>query len=199
MAEFVVARGRTALLSIDLQNCFVEGAAPRGVVVVDAVNRLARACRSAGMPVFQVRHALHAPSDAGLLDEMFPGVFAMLDVNAGTAAWHEAVEVDPTDVLLDKPHFGAFHGTDLEAQLRSRGVDTVIIAGIETNVCCETTAREAMVRDLRVLFMSDGTTTGGVPGMTVEDVQRASLATVGTFFAEVATVDETIARIAAAT
>ena len=73
----------------------------------------------------------------------------------------------------------------------------MIVGGIETNVCCETTAREAMVRDLRALFLSDGTTTAGVPGLTVEEVQRASLATVGQFFAEVLTVDEAITRIEA--
>ena len=51
------------------------------------------------------------------------------------------------------------HGTDLELILRSRGVDTIIVTGIATNVCCETSAREAAVRDFRVLFASDGTTT----------------------------------------
>ena len=79
------------------------------------------------------------------------------------------------------------------------GVDTVIITGIETNVCCETTAREAMVRDVRAFFISDATTTGGVPGLDVAEVQRASLATVGRFFAQVATVDEMIGWITSAT
>jgi isochorismatase family protein/alpha/beta hydrolase family protein len=69
--------------------------------------------------------------------------------------------VDPRDILLDKPRYGAFHGTDLDLILRARGIDTVIIAGIATNVCCETTAREAVVRDFRVFFLSDGTATFG--------------------------------------
>ena len=195
MAEFVVVPDRMALLSIDLQNCFVEGSAPRGLEVLGRVNRLAVACRSAGIPVFHVRHALALDDDFGVLGEMFPGVEEMLDRDSVTAALHPGLVIDERDVLLEKPHFGAFHGTNLDQQLRARGIDTVVIAGIETNVCCETTAREAMVRDFRVLFMSDGTTTGGVPGLSVEEVQTASLATVGMFFAQVLTVDEMIDRI----
>lgn len=195
MADFAVVPDRMALLSIDLQNCFVEGSAPRGLEVLGRVNRLAVSCRSAGIPVIHVRHALAIDDDFGVLGEMFRGVEEMLDRDSITAALHPALLIDERDVLLEKPHFGAFHGTNLEAQLRGRGVDTVVVAGIETNVCCETTAREAMVRDFRVFFMSDGTTTGGVPGLSVDEVQTASLATVGMFFAQVLTVDEMINRI----
>ena len=66
---------------------------------------------------------------------------------------------------------------------------------IETNVCSETTAREAMVRDFRVFFLSDGTTTGGVEGLSRDEVQRASLATMGNNFAQILTVDEMILKI----
>lgn len=199
MVEFGIDPARTALLSIDLQSCFVAGSEPRGEDVVGRMNAVARACRAAGIRVVHVRHAL-APTDrAGVLGEIFPGVEELLARDSDTAALHADVEIDERDVLLEKPHFGAFHGTDLEAQLRSWAVHTVIIGGIETNVCCETTAREAMVRDFRVLFLSDGTTTGGLPGLTVDEVQRASLATVGTFFAEVLTVDAVRQRIGAAT
>jgi ureidoacrylate peracid hydrolase len=198
MVEFAVVPDRMALLSIDLQNCFVEGSAPRGLEVLGRVNRLAVSCREAGIPVFHVRHALARGEDPGLLGEMFPGVEEMLDRESETAALHPALVVDERDVLLEKPHFGAFHGTDLAEQLRARGIDTVVVAGIETNVCCETTAREAMVRDFRVFFLSDGTTTGGVPGLSVDEVQSASLATVGRFFAQLSTVEEMIERIGAA-
>ena len=195
MAEFAVVPDRMALLSIDLQNCFVEGAAPRGLEVLGRVNRLAVSCRRAGIPVFHMRHALALDDDFGVLGEMFPGVEELLDRESVTAALHPALVIDERDVLLEKPHFGAFHGTDLDQRLRARGIDTVVVAGIETNVCCETTAREAMVREFRVLFMSDGTTTGGVPGLSVDEVHRASLATVGMFFAQLLTVDEMIDRI----
>ena len=69
------------------------------------------------------------------------------------AALHKELVVDPADILLEKPRYGAFHATDLEMILRTHGIDTLIITGIATNVCCETTAREAMVRDFRVFFL----------------------------------------------
>jgi ureidoacrylate peracid hydrolase len=196
MVRFAVVPARMALVNIDIQNCFVEGAAPDGIAVLERVNRLARVCRAAGIPVFHVRHALPAGADTGLLGEMFPIVAdGFLDRDSEGAALHAALEVEPGDILLEKPHFGAFHDTDLRDQLRDRGVDTIVITGIETNVCCETTAREAMVRGLRVFFLSDATTTGGVPGLSREEVQRASLATVGQFFAQLATVEEMIGQI----
>ena len=88
--------------------------------------------------------------------------------------------------------------TNLELLLRRRGIDTIIITGIETNVCCDTTVREAMVRDFRVFFLSDGTTTGGVQGLSREEVQRATLATMGMLFAQILTVDEMIQKIESA-
>ena len=197
MMQFDVDPRRMALLNIDVQNVFVE-MAEDGLAVTHRINRLAETCRAAGIPVIHVRHAVPAGADLGILGDLFPGVGDMLERTSRSAAFHEALVLDPTDHLLEKPHFGAFHDTDLLARLDQLSADTVIITGIETNVCCETTAREAMVRDVRAFFVSDATTTGGVPGLEVAEVQRASLATVGRFFAQVATTDEMIGWITAA-
>ncbi|WP_256792957.1 cysteine hydrolase family protein [Terrabacter sp. Ter38] len=184
-----------ALVNIDVQNVFVEMAVD-GLAVAQRINRLAAACRAAGIPVIHVRHAVAADADLRILGEQFDVVReGMLERSSQTAAFHPDLVIDPSDQLLEKPHFGAFYDTHLEERLGRLGVDTIIVTGIETNVCCETTAREAMVRDIRVLFVSDATTTGGVPGLSVDEVQRASLATVGTFFAELVTADELVARI----
>ena len=192
MIQLEVHPKRMALLNIDIQNVFVEMAA-KSLEVVDRINRLAAVCRSVGVPVIHVRHAHAVGADTGLLGELFPSVReGMLENSSQTAAFHESLVIEPGDQLLEKPHFGAFHDTDLLQRLEKLGVDTIIITGIETNVCCETTAREAMVRDVRAFFISDATTTGGVPGLSVEEVQRASLATVGALFAQVTTTDEMI-------
>jgi nicotinamidase-related amidase len=82
-----------------------------------------------------------------------------------------------------KNRASAFHGTDLELILRSRGIDAVIITGIATNVCCETTAREAAVRDFRVFFLSDGTATFDIGTISAAELQRATCATLGLLFA----------------
>jgi ureidoacrylate peracid hydrolase len=81
--------------------------------------------------------------------------------------------------------------------LRTRGVDTVVISGIATNICCETTAREAAQHDFRVLFLSDGTATKEMNGVPAEDLQRATCASVGMVFAQIATIDEVMQKIRA--
>jgi nicotinamidase-related amidase len=201
MVEFAVVPERTALINVDLQNVFVEGewpAAPEGLAVVERVNRLAAVCRQAGILVIHTSHVLRPDgSNMGVLGELAPPVReGMIAKGSRSAALHERLVIDAHDILLDKPRFGAFHGTDLELILRAHGVDTVIISGIATNVCCETTAREAMVRDFRVLFLSDGTATTGMGNATAEELQKATLATLGTVFAQVLTVEEVIQKIA---
>ena len=202
MVDFAVVPERTALVNVDMQNCFVQGSpfsAPDGLVVLDRINRLAAACRAAGILVIHASHVLRTDgSNAGVLGEIAPIVKQGI-INKGSepAGLHKELVVDPCDILLEKPRFGAFHGTDLELILRSRGIDTIIVTGIATNVCCETTAREAAVRDFRVFFLSDGTTTFGIGDVSAADLQRATCATLGLIFGQVVTVDEMIRRISA--
>ena len=200
MPNFAVIPERTALINVDLQNCFVDGypfPPPDGLAVLDRINRLAAVWRAAGILVVHTSHVLRPDgSNMGVLGELAPPVRAgIINKGAQSAALHERLVVDPRDILLDKPRFGAFYGTDLELILRARGIDTVIIAGIATNVCCETTAREAAVRDFRVLFLSDGTTTFGIGGTSAAELQKATLATLGFFFAQVLTINEIMQKI----
>jgi ureidoacrylate peracid hydrolase len=67
--------------------------------------------------------------------------------------------------------------------LRSRGIGTLIITGIATGVCCETTAREAAVRDFRVLFLSDGTATFSIGDLSAAELQKATHVTLAKVFA----------------
>lgn len=200
MAEFAVVPARTALLNVDMQNCFVEGspiAAPDGLLVLARVNRLAAVCRAAGVQVIHTSIVVRADgSNLGVLGEIVPAVRAgILNKGSESAALHKGLVVDARDILLDKPRFGAFHGTDLELILRGRGIDTVIVSGVATNVCCETTAREAAVRDFHVFFLSDGTATAGIGDLSAEELQKATCATLGFLFAEVITVEQMIGKI----
>ena len=111
---------------------------------------------------------------------------------------HPQLVVAASDIVLNKPRFGAFHDTDLDLILRSRGVDTVYITGIATNVCCDTTAREASVRGYRVLFASDGTATLPMGGVSPAELQAATCATLAQVFAQITTVDDMIAKVGSA-
>ena len=200
MADFAVTPARTALINVDLQNCFVEGypiSAPDGLLVLERVNRLAEVCRAAGILVIHASIVMRSDgSNLGVLGEICPPVRdGILNKGSESAALHKGLKIEPGDILLDKPRFGAFHGTDLELILRSRGIDTVIVGGVATNVCCETTAREASVRDFHVFFLSDGTATAAMGDASAEELQKATCATLGFLFAEVLTVEQMMAKI----
>jgi ureidoacrylate peracid hydrolase len=200
MVAFAIVPERTALVNVDMQNCFVHGSpisAPDGLIVLGRINRLAATCRAAGILVIHTSHVLRSDgSNMGVLSEIAPIVKqGMINKGSESAALHKGLDVDPRDILLEKPRFGAFHGTDLELILRSRGIDTIIVTGIATNVCCETTAREATVRDFRVFFLSDGTATFDIGDVSAAELQRATCATLALVFAQVLTVDEMIGKI----
>lgn len=205
MVTFAITPATTALVVVDLQRCFVADspvAAPDGLAVVERLNRLARCCRAHGIRVIYTRHVVRPDhSNAGLLAEVVPAVASgVIDDGSPMAQLHPDVDVMPGDIVLDKPRFGAFHGTDLETILRAASIDKVIIGGIATNMCAETTAREAAAREFRVLFLRDGTATFTMPdaGMgpaTAEEVQRVTCNTIAFGFGEVLDAQEAIERL----
>ncbi|WP_354214138.1 MULTISPECIES: isochorismatase family cysteine hydrolase [unclassified Bradyrhizobium] len=115
-------------------------------------------------------------------------------INEGTetAKLHPGVDVGKNDIMLYKPRYRSFTGTDLDQLLRGNGIDSIIVTGICTNICCETTAREAGMKDYHVFFPSDGTETFPAGGLSVEEIKKATLTTLGIAFAKILTVDETI-------
>ncbi|MBL8552345.1 MAG: cysteine hydrolase [Hyphomonadaceae bacterium] len=202
MVDFAISPARTALINVDLQNCFVADsplAAPDGPAIVQRVNRLAAACREAGALVVHTLITYRPDrSNIGVAKNFMPPAALearLLEQGQKSAELHRDLVVAPDDILLEKPRYGAFHATDLDLILRNRGIEAVIITGICTNICCETTAREAAVRDYKVLFTSDGTTTFATGGLTHQELQRATCATLAVVFAQVLSVDEAIAKI----
>ena len=204
MPDFTVNLKRLALVNVDMQNCFVENspfAAPDAFEVMRRINRLAEACRKSDVMVVHTLHVVRPDgSNAGVMGEIIPAVREGA-INKGNpqAELHGDLIIDRGDVILEKPRYGAFHGTDLELILRARDIDSIIVTGIATNVCCETTAREAAVRDFRVFFLSDATATSGIGDLSADEVQRATCATLGKRFAQVLTTDEMLSKIAEAT
>ena len=161
---------RTALLIIDMQNAFVAPGAPVEVPmarkIVPAINRLAGELRKLRVPVVWVFHQ----NDADGKDwERFYGSFvapqdrkrAAQALTAGDPLQRIYGEliVAPGDLATTKNRFSAFIGgsSDVGKMLKQRGIDTLLIAGTKTNVCCESTARDAMMLDYRVVMLSDCT------------------------------------------
>jgi ureidoacrylate peracid hydrolase len=195
---------RTAHIIIDMQNGFV---APGAVVeipvareIVPAINRISQAVRQAGGINIFVQFVVDEASLAGW-SNFYGGIFtpdfaaAMAKAFAPGSHGHqlfEALDVRSDDLKVDKSRFGAFvPGTsDLAAMLHAREIDTLIITGTATNVCCETTAREAMQRNYRVVLVSDATA-------AVTDVEHnAALNSLTAIFADVVTTDAVLQALA---
>jgi len=200
MVDFQLAASKTALIDVDMQNCFVENspvAAPRGREILPRINRLAEACRRRGATVIHTIHVVRPDgSNTGVMGDIIPAIRAGL-INKGNpqAELHREIEVGPGDIILEKPRYGAFHGTDLDLILRGRGIESVIITGICTNVCCETTAREANMRDFKVFFMSDATATFNTPEASADQIQPVVLATLRAAFAQVEDTETMIRKL----
>jgi len=205
MTTFPINPRSTAVLAVDLQNCFVENspvAAPGGLRVLERINGVTRRFRGAGSLVIWSRHVVRPDhADVGILGITVPPVNAgIIDEDARSSMLHDGVDLERADITLKKPQFGCFHNTSLDSILRARGIDTVLIGGIATNFCCETTAREAHAREYKVLFLSDGTATFDLPNLTggviaAADVQRQTLATLAFAFAETLSCDDAIRRL----
>jgi ureidoacrylate peracid hydrolase len=161
---------RTALVVIDMQNAFLMPGVAHSLCeeapsIVPNINRIAASLRGAGGTVvwvqnrfteesrksWSVAHEISGPERTERRAE------AMREGSLGHQLW-AALDVRPTDLIVQKERYSAFiqGSSDLEATLRARGLDTVIVCGTVTNVCCESTARDAMMRNFRVIMVSDG-------------------------------------------
>jgi nicotinamidase-related amidase len=148
---------RTALVAIDLQRGIVGiPSAPRsGPEVVDRAAQLARAVRAAGGTVVFV----HVCPSADGKDSLKPPTDAVPAAGRPLPPdWADFVPelgVQAADIVITKRQWGAFYGTELDLQLRRRGVDTIILCGISTNVGVESTARDAFERGYSQIFVED--------------------------------------------
>lgn len=146
-------RERMGLLVVDMQEYF----RPLASGIVEAVQGLIGAFRRAGRPVVFTVHGHRDPSrDGGMLAEWWGEV-----ILEGTFDHRLMDGLNPHEgeKVVAKRHYSAFFGTDLEGWLRDRGVEDLVICGVMTNLCCETTARDAFMRDFRVFFCHDATAT----------------------------------------
>ena len=193
---------RTALVVIDMQTAFCAPGAPAEVplarAIVPAINDLARALRKLGCPVIWIVHAntsRNGRSDWELFfnhvvgDEVRERTMAALAPGKQTV-WAE-LDVAPEDHTVIKNRYSALiaGSSQLERLLRSLGIDTVLIAGTKTNVCCESTARDAMMLDFKVVMVED------CCAALSDDEHRSALENVIQQFGDVMTATEVLARL----
>jgi len=178
----------TALLVVDMQRYFVDpasrGCMPWAPQVIARVRSLVAHFRARGRPVVFTRH-VHAPdgSDGGNLAWWWDG---LLREGTWPAELHPSIVPEEGEPVILKNRYNAFHGTDLDGILRRGGVTDLVVSGCETNLCCETTARDAFCRDYRVKFVADAT------AAETEQMQLAALRNLAYGFADVVTVQEIV-------
>lgn len=176
----VVDPERAVILVIDLQNYFKQIAQP----VLENILKVIRSCRKTNVPVIFTQHGhIDPPSDGGILEKWWGEL-----IMAGSEDWKflPEVAVKEEDIILPKKRYSAFFETDLDERLRSRGIKDLIISGVMTNLCCETTARDAFMRDYRVFILIDGTAT------RKSELHLATLKNLGFGFAYLLTCDELV-------
>jgi len=180
---------KQALLVIDVQNEYFTGKLPvtypQGSLE-NIKNAMDRAYES-HMPVAVIQHTSPAPEAATF--------------RKGTHEWelHDEIKSCPYDILVEKTLPGSFTGTGLEQWLKDHDVTTVTIAGYMTQMCCDTTARQAFHLGFAVNFLSDATGTLSVTNaagtISDADLHRAILVTQQMVFSRVMTTNEWIAGL----
>jgi ureidoacrylate peracid hydrolase len=196
---------KTALIVVDMQNGFMmKGVAhslcEEAIEIVPNVNRLAGAVRRTGGTVVWIQNAatpesLQSWSVRAEMDgpeRTQRRVNSMAPGTKGYELWAE-LDVKSDDLIVQKTRFSAFiqGASNLEAVLRSRGIDTVIITGTVTNVCCESTARDAMMRNFRTIMVTDAN------AAETDELHNASLIAFYLRFGDVMPTDMVIASLEA--
>ncbi len=177
----------SALLVIDMQRCFLEREShaflPTSESMLGNVERLVAGYRDRSLPVIFTRHAVLPDENLGAMGRWWKDRIRNEDPMS-----HIVSSLRPRDneIVLRKSKYNAFVGTDLEAELKRLGVRQLIITGVMTHLCCETTAREAFTRDFDVFVVIDGMASSS------EDLHVSSLKTMADGFAIPVTTKEAL-------
>ena len=161
---------KSAFVVIDMQNAFVaEGGfieVPASREIIPVINRMAAECRHVGVPVIWIRS--HHPKggsdwrhffDHFVRPERREAAAAALSDDAPSSRFHPDMDIRDEDYIVFKNRYSCLipGSSSLERLLRSLGCDTLLLAGTKTNICVESTARDAMMLDFRVVVLSDAT------------------------------------------
>ncbi len=150
--EWRPEKERTAILFIDCQEYFRSLISP----ILENIKYVIEAAHRTEFPLFLTQHGHNPNEKLSLLGDWWPDI--IIEDSESFQLLPE-LGVRPGDTVIKKDRYSAFHKTDLENTLRAQNITDLIIGGVMTNLCCETTARDAFVRDFRVFFLVDGTST----------------------------------------
>jgi ureidoacrylate peracid hydrolase len=194
---------RTALLVVDLQNGFMVPGQPAEIAfareIVPNVNRIAGALRAAGGTVVYIQNTITEETKlewstwfgnflAGAIKERMIAAFQRASFGHRIYA---DLDVQPEDWCVEKQRFSAIveGSSGLDRMLKAKGIDTLIITGTATNVCCESTARDAMMMNYKVIFVSDAN------ACRTDEEHNGALGNILALFGDVQSTDDVLALI----
>lgn len=180
--EMRLKAGTSALLVVDMQEFFLDPGSPTfacgGPAILPTVKELIDAFRACRRPVIFTKHVHHPGNlDSGIMGWWWKG---MCVEGSPESEIHRDIAPLAGEKVVSKHRYSAFYGTDLEIVLRCLGIEDLVVSGLMTNLCCESTARDAYFRDFRVFIPADGTASVN------EEMHLASLLNLAFGFAYVA-------------
>jgi nicotinamidase-related amidase len=180
--EMRLNAGMSALLVVDMQEFFLDPDSPTftcgGPAILSTVKEMIDAFRASRRPVIFTKHVHHPGNlDSGIMGWWWKG---MCVEGSPESEIHRDIAPLAGEKVVSKHRYSAFYGTDLEIVLRCLGIEDLVVSGIMTNLCCESTARDAHFRDFRVFIPADGTASIN------EEMHLASLLNLAFGFAYVA-------------
>ncbi len=180
-----------ALMVIDMQKFFLDPESPTytcgGLAILPTLKRLIAAFRDTSRPVIYAKHVHHPDKiDAGIMGWWWE---EMCLEGSPESELHDEIAPLPNEKVITKHRYSAFYNTDLETVLRCLKIEDLVISGIMTNMCCESTARDAYYRDYRIFFLSDCT------GSINEEMHLASLLNLAYGFAYITTTGDIIEQV----
>ncbi len=189
--RMILNKDKSALMVVDMQNFFLDPKSPTftcgGLAILPNLKKTIAAFRQAGRPVIYTKHVHHPDKiDAGIMGWWWEG---MCIEGSPESEIHQEIAPQQGEKVILKHRYSAFYNTDLETILRCLKIEDLVVTGIMTNMCCESTARDAYYRDYRVFFPAD--TTGSIN----EEMHLASLLNLAFGFAYITKAEEIITQL----
>lgn len=178
------------LLIIDMQLFFLDNRShayiPSAPSIVPNIRKLLFAYRDAHLPVIYTRHALMHNEKPGIMGRWWNDIIKNEDPQSEIIS---ALLPQKDEIIIRKTKYSAFIGTELEDFLTIKMVKNIVICGVTTHLCCDTTARDAFMKDFTVFFVTDGTASH------TEELHLSSLRTLSSGFAIPITTQEILMKI----
>jgi isochorismate hydrolase len=167
----------SSLLIIDMQNFFLNKKShaylPSSSVIIPNINSLISIYREFNQPIIFTYHAYDKKDDPGLMKKWWNDIITKTNPFSKI---HNSINISNNDIIIRKTNYSAFIETDLDKILKKLKITRLVITGVMTHLCCESTAREAFMRNYEVFFVIDATATN------TEDLHISSLKTLSDGF-----------------